>query len=114
MREAGNVMFLAQTLDPLLTQIENELLVKLVPEELWGRRRIRFDREKLYTTDLQTEAAYFEKMLQTGVYTVNELRAKKNRPPIEGGDTPLVSANLKSIDIIMQESNNQAINNEKE
>lgn len=112
--EVPNVMFLAQTLDPLLTQIENELLVKLVPEELWGRRRIRFDREKLYTTDLQTEAAYFEKMLQTGVYTVNELRAKKSRPPIEGGDTPLVSANLKSMDIIMQESNNQAINNEKE
>lgn len=104
--EVPNVMFLAQTLDPLLTQIENELLVKLVPEELWGRRRIRFDREKLYTTDLQTEAAYYEKMLQTGVYTVNELRVKKNRPPIEGGDTPLVSANLKSMDVIMQESNN--------
>jgi HK97 family phage portal protein len=102
--EVPNVMFLTQTLEPLLAQIEAELLVKLVPRELWGRRRIRFDREALYTTDLQTEANYFEKMLQTGVYTVNELRVKKGQAPIEGGDTPLVSANLKGLDVLLQEN----------
>ena len=102
--EVPNVMFLTQTLEPLLTQIENELLIKLVPQELWGRRRIRFDREALYTTDLQTEAQYFEKMLQTGIYTVNELRVKKGQPPVEGGDIPLVSANLKGLDVVLAES----------
>ena len=102
--EVPNVMFLTQTLEPLLTQIENELLIKLVPQELWGRRRIRFDREALYTTDLQTEAQYFEKMLQTGIYTVNELRVKKGQPPVEGGDIPLVSANLKGLDVVLAEN----------
>jgi hypothetical protein len=29
--------------------------------------------------------------------TVNEWRAKENRPSVEGGDTVLVSANLKGI-----------------
>ena len=60
--------------------------------------------EKQYTTDLQTEAQYFEKMLQTGIYTVNELRVKKGQPPVEGGDIPLVSANLKGLDVVLAES----------
>ena len=102
--EVPNVMFLSQTLEQLLVQIENELLVKLVPMALWGRRRIRFDREALYATDLLTEAAYYEKMLQTGVYTVNELRRRKGQPPVPGGDIPLVSANLKGIGTIINEA----------
>ena len=101
--EVPNVMFLTQTLEPLLVQIETELLTKLLPQELWGKRRIRFDREALYTTDLQTESLYFEKMLQCGVYTVNELRVKKGQAPVPGGDTPLVSANLKGIDVVIAE-----------
>lgn len=102
--EVPNVMFLSQTLEQFLVQIENELLVKLVPRVLWGRRRIRFDREVLYATDLLTEAAYYEKMLQTGVYTINELRRRKGQPPVTGGDTPLVSANLKGVDAIINET----------
>jgi HK97 family phage portal protein len=101
--EVPNVMFLTQTLEPLLVQIETELLAKLVPRVLWGKRRIRFDREAMYTTDLQTEGAYYEKMLQCGVYTVNELRRKKGQPPVVGGDMPLVSANLKGIVQVINE-----------
>lgn len=108
--EVPNVMFLTQTLEPLLVQIETELLTKLVPREQWGRRRIRFDREALYTTDLQTEALYYEKMLQTGVYTVNELRVKKGQAPVAGGDTPLVSANLKGLDVVLAEGKTETSN----
>lgn len=102
--EVPNVMFLTQTLEPLLVQIERELLVKLVPRSLWGKRLITFDREVMYTTDLLTEADYFGKMLQTGVYTVNDLRAKKGQSPINGGDKLLVSANLRPLDAILQEA----------
>lgn len=103
--EVPNVMFLSQTLAPLLVQIETELLVKLIPRSLWGRKRIHFSREALYTTDLMTESSYYEKMLQTGVYTVNELRRRKGQAPVKGGDVPLVSANLKNIDLITSERN---------
>lgn len=115
--EVPNVMFLTQTLEPLLVQIERELLIKLVPRSFWGKRLITFDREVMYTTDLQTESAYFEKMLQTGVYTVNELRAKKGQSPVEGGDKLLVSANLRPLEQILQEAeidNKNDVNNGKE
>lgn len=105
--EIPNVMFLTQTLEPLLIQIETELLAKLVPSPLWGRRRIQFDREALYTTDLLTEGQYYEKMLQTGVYTVNELRRRKGQSPVKGGDIPMVSANLKGLDVVAKELNDK-------
>lgn len=101
--EVPNVMFLTQTLEPLLKQIESELLVKLLPRPLQSVRTIGFDREALYSTDLSTEALYLEKMLQTGIYTVNELRSRKGMRPVEGGNNPLVSANLRRLNDMIKE-----------
>lgn len=111
--EVPNVMFLTQTLEPLLTQIEQELAVKLLPANMLGKKRLRFDRESLYSTDLVTEAAFFEKMLQTGIYTVNELRKKKGLPAVANGDTALVSANLKGLREIVNENVINTENNEQ-
>ena len=104
--EIPNVMFLTQTLEPMLVQIELELLTKLIPRQLWPRRTIRFDREAMYSTDLMTKAGYYEKMLSTGIYTVNELRVKEGKRPVEAGDTPLVSANLRELKDIINENSN--------
>ena len=40
-------------------------------------------------------ADYRSKMLQTGS-TVNEMRREMNLPPVDGGDVPMVSANLRN------------------
>jgi hypothetical protein len=90
----------------MLVQIELELLTKLIPRQLWPRRTIRFDREAMYSTDLMTKAGYYEKMLSTGIYTVNELRVKEGKRPVEAGDTPLVSANLRELKDIINENRN--------
>ena len=100
--EIPNVMFLHQTLAPLLTQIELELLVKLVPRELWSRVRMHFDREAMYLTDLATEVQYIKGTLDAGVYTVNDWRRKKGLPGVVNGDSPLVSANLKTLKEVVQ------------
>ena len=105
--EIPNVMFLIQTLEPLLVQIELELLTKLYPREKWGKYRLRFDREVMYSTDLTTKAQYYKEMLQAGVYTVNELRNKEGLPPLDGGDTPLVSANLRGLNELLNTAQNE-------
>lgn len=112
--EVPNVMFLTQTLEPLLVQIEQELAIKLLPANMLGKKRLRFDREALYSTDLSTEALYYEKMLQSGIYTVNELRAKKGLSPVPYGDVAMVSANLKGLESVVNEGliKNTDINNE--
>lgn len=95
--EMANVAFLSNTLNPLLRKIENELLRKLVAPTLCCKRKFEFDRRGLYACDLDSKVRYQLQTIQAGLYTVNEWRREENKPPVEGGDTVLVSANLRDI-----------------
>lgn len=94
--EQANVAFLSHTLNPLLRCIENELTRKLVSPRLCSKRRIVFDRRGLYASDLDGMMRYRTQLLQVGT-TVNEVRRLENLPPVEGGDTVMVSANLRPV-----------------
>lgn len=96
--EMANIAFLTNTLNPLLRQIEAEMLRKLVPQSLWGKYRFRFDRAELYATDLESRVRYLSQRVATGLSTVNELRRMENLPDVEGGDKVFISANLRGID----------------
>ena len=96
--EMANVAFLTNTLNPLLKKIEAEFRRKLIPMMDAARCRIRFDREELYSCDLQSQTNYIKGSIESGTSTINEWRTKMNKKPIDGGDKLLVSANLKSID----------------
>lgn len=95
--EMANVAFLSNTLNPILTHIEQELERKLLPASDFGRARFRFDREALYAADLMTRMGYIEKRIQTGTLTVNEARVSMGMAPVEKGDVPMVSANLREL-----------------
>lgn len=95
--EMANVAFLNNTLNPILRKIENELLRKLIAPSLWTKRKFIFDRSGIYACDLESRIKYQNQTIAAGLYTVNEWRMKENRPPVEGGDTVMVSANLRNI-----------------
>lgn len=95
--EMANVAFLSNSLNPILRKIEVELLRKLVPFALYGKRKIQFDRRSLYACDLDSKVKYQAQTIAAGIYTVNEWRKEENRQPVEGGDTVLISANLKKL-----------------
>ncbi len=95
--EMANVAFLSNTLNPILRKIEIELLRKLVAPSLCGKRKFQFDRRGLYACDLDSRVKYQTQTIAAGIYTVNEWRKEENKVPIEGGDTVLVSANLRGI-----------------
>ncbi len=93
--ELANAAFLSHTLNPLLLQIEQELMRKLMPWDM--SRELKFDRTGLLECDLETKARLVKAKIESGMLTVNEARRAENLPPIAEGDTLLVSANLKSI-----------------
>lgn len=95
--EMGQVSFLTDTLQPILSQIESEFNAKLIPDKLSGAYKINFDLEALYQTDLTTRAAYDKSMYELGVFTTNYLRMKQGIAPIDGGDTVMVSCNVAPI-----------------
>ena len=95
--EMANVAFLSNTLNPLLRNIENEFLRKLIAPSLCCKRKFEFDRRALYASDLDSKVKYQTATIAAGIYTVNDWRQIENRPPIKGGDKILVSANLRDI-----------------
>lgn len=104
--EMAGVDFLVNTLEPILCMIENELMRKLIPRDLWGLQRFEFDRDARTAADSSTRANYLKTMLECGAYTVNEIRKRNNQPAVDGGDSPLVSANLKPLNELSNQNNN--------
>lgn len=97
--EQADVDFLSHTLSPLLRNIEIELRRKLIAPSLCHKYKFEFDRRELFACDLNGMMNYGTKLLQLGT-TVNEVRRMNNLTPVEGGDTVLVSANLRGINEI--------------
>lgn len=95
--EMGQVNFLTDTLQPILSQIEAELNAKLIPDSVCGFYKITFDLEALYQTDLTTRAAFDKSKFETGVFTTNYLRMRQGLAPVEGGDVPMISCNVAPI-----------------
>lgn len=103
--EMANVAFLSNTLNPLLRKIEVELTRKLVGIAGFRRMRYEFDRHSLYLCDLAGRSAFLKSILETGG-CVNDVRRMENLPDVTGGDMPLVSANLKTLDQLSNEKGN--------
>lgn len=97
--EQADVDFLSHTLNPLLRNIEIELRRKLIAPSLCRKYKFKFDRRELFACDLNGMMNYGTKLLRIGT-TVNEVRRMNNLTPVEGGDTVLVSANLRGINEI--------------
>ncbi|MCM1957582.1 phage portal protein [Bacteroides uniformis] len=95
--ELTNVAFLSNSLNPILRRIENELQRKIVAPSLCCKRKIQFDRRGIYACDLDSKVKYIAQTIAAGVYTVNEWRKEENKAPVEGGDTVLISANLRKL-----------------
>lgn len=99
--EMANVSFLSQTINPFLTKIETELMGKLISPAIAHKYKFQFDRRELYASDLSSKADYQTKTIASGIYTINDWRRYENMPAVKDGDRVLVSANLKSLDELL-------------
>lgn len=96
--EAQNLHFLMNTLRPILDNIEQEVIRCLIPVHERATVYAEFSVEGLLRADSAGRAAYFNTMLQNGVFNRNEVRALENRAPIPGGDIFTVQTNLTPIE----------------
>lgn len=101
--ENASVDFLNKTLNPLLRSIETEFHAKLIGPSVWRKRRVEFDRSALHSCDLMTRVQWQSARLAAGLSTPNELRLEDNMPSLAGGDSLLVSANLKTMSQLLKE-----------
>ncbi|MCD8207054.1 MAG: phage portal protein [Bacteroidales bacterium] len=95
--EAASLDFLSRTLAPLMKGIEDEFNAKVLTSYDYGLYKFQFDARGLMMLDITTLGAYNKNRLETGVASVNELRAEMNMPSIEGGDEHYVSCNVAPV-----------------
>lgn len=96
--------FVTGTIAPLVQRIESEYNIKLL---LGNDRRVltfRHDLDELTRGDMRTRAEYYREMLQNGVLSRNEVRAKERFNVIEGGDIHTVQVNQIALDRLPQYS----------
>lgn len=89
-------------LEPWAGKIEEEFTSKLfTTSEVRTRRRFfAFDFTQYKMGDMQSQAAFFSSMVQNGIMSRNEVRAKFNMNRMEGGDDLTVQINLTPIDLL--------------
>jgi hypothetical protein len=89
--------YLQRTVQPDITEMEQEMNRKLLTRDDFGKRRIHMCEQPLLRLDKEAQAKVDQLQLQTGAATVNEIRAQYDRPAVEGGDIIYVSTNLAEL-----------------
>lgn len=87
--EQQGLIFQRFSLKPRLERIEQALMQQLLtPEDRANGVVIEFNIEGLLRGDSAARGAFYAQGLQNGYFTINEVRAWENLPPVEGGETP--------------------------
>lgn len=92
--EAMKVEFVESCILPIVIQLEQEINSKLFTAgEKLRKYFVTHEIKSLLRADIKSQAEYFSKMISTGKYSINEVRALDDQDPVQGGDAPLIQAN---------------------
>ncbi|HCL4466693.1 TPA: phage portal protein [Clostridium botulinum] len=98
--EQQSLDFYMNTILPLLLQIEEEFNYKLFSSTQREKYFIKFNMEGALRGDSATRSTYYEKMINLGVYSINEVRKLENMNSIGiQGDTHRVDLNHVDIKV---------------
>jgi HK97 family phage portal protein len=106
--EQMGIEFLSDTLDPILTQWEEEFKRKLFSLKEQTFYYLVFALAKLMRTDSKTRAEFYGLMNDKGFYSINDVRKYENLDPIEGGDSYRVDLNHVDVKLVDEYQMNKA------
>lgn len=100
--EQQNLGFLTYALRPWLKRIEQAVNRKLLGATERSQFYAEFNFEALLRADSAGRAAFYSTMVQNGIYTRNEVRAKENlaASPLDGADKLTAQVNLAPLDAL--------------
>jgi HK97 family phage portal protein len=92
--------FLQFSLRPLIKRIEQTIVKSLLAPEERSAHYAEFNVEGLLRTDSAARAALYAVLVDHGLNTRNEVRARENLAPITGGDDLTVQAQILPIQLL--------------
>ncbi|MGI4822257.1 MAG: phage portal protein [Janthinobacterium lividum] len=96
--EQQSLDYVGDTLLPWLLNFEQEYRLKLLLPSEVENRYFKHNLAALLRADATARANYYQKMVQAGVYSINEVREMEERNGIDGGDRHLVQVNQQPLD----------------
>jgi HK97 family phage portal protein len=90
--EHSNLEVATDTLDSWARNLESEADMKLLVNKRSGKKT-ELDLYAVFRGDMSTRATYFQKMMQAGAITPNEIRLKEGLAPYDGGDRYYIATN---------------------
>ena len=96
--EQQNLQFARHTIRPWVTKIEHEINRKLIQARERPMTTARYDLNSMARGDMAARVKFYEGMVRLGAMSINEVRAKEDMNPTEGGDTHMVPTNTISLD----------------
>lgn len=105
--EAAQADFIAHTLLPLISMIQDEFNRKLLKPSERGRIIIDLDEDHIYLSDKSSTATYLSTLTSNGILSINEARHILGLQPIEGGDQHIIAYTDISQNTIENNKNNE-------
>ncbi|MFD1886819.1 phage portal protein [Paenibacillus wenxiniae] len=98
--EQQSTDFMVHSVRPWLIRWEQTISWKLFSEKENKVYYAEFLIEGMLRADSPARAAFYKEMFNIGVYSQNDIRAKENENPIEGGDRYFVPLNMLPVDML--------------
>lgn len=95
--EHQGIEFAQDTIQPWITKIEQDGNRKLFTERDRRELEIRFNMDALLRSDTKSRYEAHNIGVQGGWLKINEVRAKENLPPVDGGDKLLAPLNMAPV-----------------
>lgn len=91
-------MLYMDTIQPWTGMLEETFAAQLIEgESAFAGTFVEYDFGEVLRGDLTERSAAYQRFLQSGVYTPNELRRMENMPDVPGGDVLLLPLNMQQV-----------------
>lgn len=100
--EQQDLVFVKHTVVPIIRVIEQECNMKLFTEREKKNTYVKFNLNGLLRGDLTARQAFYQAMVNTGVYSRNEVRSLEDLNAYPGGDDFLVQGAMAPADMLRE------------
>ena len=97
------LQFIKTCIGPMVKSIESAIYRDLLDSKTRKTTSVKFSMEGILRGDSAARADFVSKMIQSGVYTVNEGRAYENKAPVTGGEKSIVNSTMTPLDKLGEE-----------
>jgi HK97 family phage portal protein len=108
--EQQHIQFARHTITPWALRLSQEVDRKLIQKFQRPQIYSRHDMTDLYRGDMAARSNFYQQLLNAGVLSINEVRAKEDLNPVDGGDMHRVQVNQIALSQFEQYSTKLSTN----